>query len=88
MLGKKLFFCTENIAVDPLSPTWVGRLTSRHKEKIENNQPLFSDIINKVQEILQQQFPDIKGLQPTENKPIWEEKTSCWKYGLRFNNVM
>lgn len=30
----------------------------------------------------------IKGLQPTEKTPIWKEKTSCWKYGLKFNNVM
>lgn len=86
--AKQRKLTLENIAVEPPSPTWVGRLTSRHKEKIENNQPLCSDIINEVQKILQQQFPDIKGLQPTEKTPIWKENESCWMYGLKFNNVM
>lgn len=72
--AKKRKLTLENIAVEPSSPTWVGRQTSRHKEKIENNQPLCSDIINEIQEILQQQFPDIKGLQPTEKHQAGRRK--------------
>lgn len=47
------------------------------QRKIENNQLLCSININEVQDILQMHFPDIKGLQPAEKTPIWEEKNSC-----------
>ena len=44
--------------------------------------------MNYVQMLLKKQFPDIKGFQPTEKTPVWDEEHSKWIYNFPLQKTM
>ena len=92
-IQKKLRFASpvsEDHLPDLTKGRWVEQLTNEHREKIISNQPLCSDILNHIQRLysVKKQFPDIKGLQPTEKTPVWDEANSKWIYNFPFQKTM
>ena len=53
--------------------SWTLDLNERHKEKIEKNEWICSDIINSVHRILSYQFQQINGFQLTNLAPIYDD---------------
>ena len=72
--------------VDPEMP-WLKTLRYKHKEAIENNECLCSDIINIVQSMLNKQYPQINGFQLTNKAPVYNDLSERWCYSSPFSKV-
>lgn len=76
----------ENTADERRKWTEYGKqmLTFQHKNYINSDKMLCSDIINFAQDILQQQFPNIQGFQHTGYAPVLKDEK--WEYKLQMKS--
>lgn len=76
----------ENTADERRKWTEYGKqmLTFQHKNDINSDKMLCSDIINFAQDILQQQFPNIQGFQHTGYAPVLKDEK--WEYKLQMKS--